>query len=74
MKLAFEVLQGLEYLNKNRVCHRNLKLENILFDPEVSIFYHSRQYKIHLAYVKGTPVRFKGVKTENFSVLYIYQS
>ncbi|XP_053401999.1 TBC domain-containing protein kinase-like protein [Mercenaria mercenaria] len=34
IKLAFEILQGLVYLNKNGVCHRNLKFENILFDSE----------------------------------------
>ena len=44
MKLAFEILQGLVYLNKHGVSHRNLKLENILFDPEVRTQEHQKYY------------------------------
>ena len=33
--MAFEILQGLVYLNRHNVTHRNLKPDNVLFDTEV---------------------------------------
>lgn len=34
LSLAFEVLLGLAYLNEHNITHRNLNLQNILFDTE----------------------------------------
>ncbi|KAL4235012.1 hypothetical protein ACF0H5_006650 [Mactra antiquata] len=34
VKLAFEVLQGLYYMNQHEVTHRNLSMDNILLDTE----------------------------------------
>ncbi|KAH3849892.1 TBC domain-containing protein kinase-like protein [Dreissena polymorpha] len=34
LRLGFEVLQGLTYLNRHGVTHRNLSYQNILFDSE----------------------------------------
>ena len=35
LQVAYEVLQGLAYLNRHNVTHRNLKPENVLLDTEV---------------------------------------
>lgn len=36
-KICYQILQGVNYLHKNRIMHRDLKLENILFDKEKEI-------------------------------------
>ena len=36
-RLAFEILQGLDYIHKQRIVHRNLQPKHILLDPQVSV-------------------------------------
>ena len=36
-KIAYQILQGINYLHQNRIMHRDLKLENILYDESKEI-------------------------------------
>ncbi|KAL3878639.1 hypothetical protein ACJMK2_030970 [Sinanodonta woodiana] len=57
--LAFEILQGLVYLNSKGLTHRNLKPENILFDPEGKVklsdygMYYMTDYGVDVAFPIG---------------------
>jgi len=37
LKFFHEIISGLEYCHKHRICHRDLKLENILLDMKLQI-------------------------------------
>ena len=48
-KICYQILQGVNYLHENNIMHRDLKLENILYDEEkeickISDFGLSRQF------------------------------
>ena len=42
-RLAFEILQGLDYIHKQRIVHRNLQPKHILLDPQVSVKWQYNQ-------------------------------
>ncbi|KAL5012862.1 hypothetical protein ScPMuIL_011413 [Solemya velum] len=61
LKLAFEILEGLVYLNCHGIVHRNLSQENILFDPEGHVklseygMYHMTDWGTSVSFPIGLP-------------------
>ncbi|XP_076117916.1 TBC domain-containing protein kinase-like protein [Mytilus galloprovincialis] len=61
LTLAYEVLEGLVYLNRKSITHRNLSKSNILFDTKGNVklseygLYHVTEYGANVSFPIGLP-------------------
>ena len=61
LTLAYEILEGLAYLNKKSITHRNLSKSNVLFDIKGKVklseygLYHITEYGANVSFPIGQP-------------------